>query len=174
MDNHPCRLVLVGAGPDEGALKKLAQDLGVSAQVLFTGYVTPEEIPQYYAAADLFVLPSYSDVWGLVVNEAMVAGLPVIVTRDVGAAEDLVEHGGNGFIVDAKDSSALAKALASLLENQPLRKTMGNASYSRIMTNDMDSRGTSIGPILAIRESKASETRPRPMRRLRTSIRTYS
>ena len=92
---------------------------GLQEKAQFVGYVSPEEALTYYATADLFVLPSITmptgkEPWGLVINEAMNQGLPVIATEAVGAAAGgLVQAGVNGFIVPERDSEAIAQAMAN-------------------------------------------------------------
>ena len=81
----------------------------------FLGFKSPEELAGYYAAADVFVLPTRYDIWGLVVNEAMAKGLPVITTTKCGAGLELVENGVNGWLVEPEDPAALAEAIGKVL-----------------------------------------------------------
>ncbi|MBN1268934.1 MAG: glycosyltransferase family 4 protein [Kiritimatiellae bacterium] len=81
-------------------------------RVHFAGQVDYKDLPAYFAAADVFVLPSRHDGWGVVVNEACAAGLPVITTRAVGAARDLVRDGHNGFVIARDDVKSLAEKMA--------------------------------------------------------------
>ncbi len=104
-------LVLVGDGPEMKTLKALATASAYSADVLFTGLKTSRELIPFYAFAGCFVLPSTREPWGLVVNEAMAAGLPVLVSRACGCALDLVSSGKNGFIFDPADQSSLTEVL---------------------------------------------------------------
>jgi glycosyltransferase involved in cell wall biosynthesis len=85
-------------------------------------------LARYYAAADIFVLPSRSETWGLVINEAMEFGLPIVTTSAVGAAADLVAPGTNGLVVPPDDSNALAGALEQLVCDPGLRRAMGERS----------------------------------------------
>jgi glycosyltransferase involved in cell wall biosynthesis len=82
----------------------------------FPGFKNQSELPAYYAAADVLVLPSESETWGLVVNEAMACGLPAIVSDAVGCAPDLIEEGKTGFTYPVGDVDALAGRLAALAE----------------------------------------------------------
>jgi glycosyltransferase involved in cell wall biosynthesis len=93
-------LVLVGDGPEREALEKESHELRLGGQVNFAGLKTAKETVLYYAFAGCFLLPSMREPWGLVVNEAMASGLPVIVSNRCGCVEDLVEPGGNGFVFD--------------------------------------------------------------------------
>jgi glycosyltransferase involved in cell wall biosynthesis len=107
-------LVIVGAGPLDWDLRGKAQRHIEIGTVVFAGHKMIHELPQYYADAGCFVLPSISEPWGLVVNEAMASGLPVIVSNACGCSDDLVEHEVNGFIVDPKNSTGLAAALTRM------------------------------------------------------------
>lgn len=120
-------LVLVGSGPEEGALRRLADG---DHRILFPGYRDGADKTAWYAAADLFVFPTLHDPWGLVVNEAMAFGLPIIATDAAGCAPDLVQS--NGLVVPAGDVDALADALRQLLADEPLRQEMGQRSRAII------------------------------------------
>ena len=87
-------LLIVGEGPERKSLEKRAQNL---PQVFFLGFHDWNQLPRFYAVADLFVLPSVREPWGLVINEAMASGLPVLATRKVGAAQDLIIEGESGY-----------------------------------------------------------------------------
>jgi glycosyltransferase involved in cell wall biosynthesis len=119
----PGRLVLVGTGSEEARLHQHAD-----GRVRFAGALPQEEVVAAYAAADVFVLPSRSEPWGMVLNEAAAAGLPLVATEDVGAARDLIEDGQSGFRVPAGDEAALARALRSLAEDEPFRLRAGARS----------------------------------------------
>ncbi|MCL4190855.1 MAG: glycosyltransferase family 4 protein [Thermoguttaceae bacterium] len=103
------RLVIVGDGPLRGELEQTARDFGLEDSVLFPGFVQPPAMPEWYAAADLFVLPS-SETWGVVVIEALASGLPVVVSDEVGCHPDVVTE-AVGTVVAARDEAALAGAL---------------------------------------------------------------
>jgi len=100
--------------------------------VVFAGFFNQSELPSVYATCDIFVLPSEDEPWALVVNEVMCAGRPVVTTREVGCARDLVTHAENGFIYRAGDISALASALEILVEEPALRAQMGAAGLRKI------------------------------------------
>ena len=123
-------LVIIGDGSLREPLTGLARELGISANVRFAGYAAPEEALNYYAIADVFVLPSVTtpngkETWGLVVNEAMNQGVPVIATDAVGAAAGgLVQNGVNGFVVAERDSKALAEAIQRIINDDELRLEM--------------------------------------------------
>lgn len=100
--------------------------------VHFVGFKTKEELKKYYLAADLFVLPTREDIWGLVINEAMACGLPIITTNKCIAGLVLVNEGKNGHIVNVEDPKALAEAIEQIMNNAQLRKKMADNSLSII------------------------------------------
>ena len=123
-----CTLLLVGDGELGSDAEALVASKGVP-NVHFAGFLNQSDIPSAYAAADVFVLPSrHSETWGLVVNEAMNFGLPVVVSDKVGCAEDLVAPGRNGFVFPAGDSEALADALRALVGYAERRAQFGERS----------------------------------------------
>jgi glycosyltransferase involved in cell wall biosynthesis len=123
-------LILAGAGSLRHNLEALVQEEGLAQKTRCVGYVSPESAILYYAIADLLVLPSITmptgkEPWGLVVNEAMNQGLPVVATNAVGAAAGgLVQSGVNGFVVPERDSAALAHAIGKILSDSALREKM--------------------------------------------------
>jgi glycosyltransferase involved in cell wall biosynthesis len=121
------RLVLVGDGPDKSRLQQIA---GGNGRIQFPGYLEGAQKSSWYTAADLFVLPTLHDPWGLVVNEAMAFGLPIITTEAAGCAE-LVQE--NGRVVPPNDMPALAAALHDLLSDPAKRATMGQRSRELIV-----------------------------------------
>lgn len=120
-------LAMVGSGELEPQLRRLAADLGL-AGVSFPGFVNQSGLPALYGASDVFVLASQNEPWGLAINEAMCAGLPIVTTDAVGAAADLVRDGVNGAVIPAGDVAALAGALAPMLRDADARRRMGAAS----------------------------------------------
>lgn len=124
-------LLVVGSGEERERLERLAKELGLARSV-FAGFVNQGALPSVLQSADIFVLPSESEPWGLIVNEAMCAGLPVVVTDQVGAADDLVAEGENGYVVPVGGVDALADALRKLASDAGLRRAMGEASRRKI------------------------------------------
>jgi glycosyltransferase involved in cell wall biosynthesis len=106
-------VAVIGTGPLQSAAAKLAADLGVDAR--FVGFHHSATLAQLYQAVDILVLPSNDDPWGLVVNEAMAASLPVIVSDACGCVEDLVSEGSNGYVFRSGDVVHLADCLHSAL-----------------------------------------------------------
>ena len=120
----PWPLAIVGDGPERAALERRAPD-----GVTFAGHVGGDALPAWYGRAGAFVLPSHKDTWGLVVNEAMAAGLPVLVSEGAGCAHDLVEPGRNGFRFTPDAPDELARQLDGLAAlSEDARAAMGRAS----------------------------------------------
>ncbi|HET8899505.1 MAG TPA: glycosyltransferase family 4 protein [Rhodanobacteraceae bacterium] len=124
-------LLLVGTGEMEAALRARVAALNLD-NVVFGGFVNQGELPRVYAAADVFVLPSENEPWGLIVNEVMCAGLPVVVSAEVGCVPDLVKDGGNGRHMRAGDVDSLATALRHILTDEAARRAMGRQSLEMI------------------------------------------
>ena len=120
-------LALVGNGPDRDNYENMIKSKNISG-VQFLGEMGHEQLCRVYAASDIMVLPSRSEPWGFVLNEAMEFGLPLVVTDAVGAGPDLVRPGENGFIVPSGDEGELVKALEKLINDPGLRTSMGEAS----------------------------------------------
>ncbi len=120
-------LVLVGDGPQRRELEDLVKKLALE-QIYFTGPKSWHEVVTYYASADVFVLPSLSEPWGLVVNEAMLCDLPVIVSNRCGCAMDLVREGVNGFVFDPFDSRQLERLMRDFADDNYDLVQMGRRS----------------------------------------------
>lgn len=121
-------LCLVGDGNLKQELQAQVQKLGVQ-DVLFTGYVGFPQNVEYYQMADVFVLPSQHEPWGLVINEAMIMGLPVIVSSKVGCRKDLVQEGKNGFVFEDGN----VEQLTCVMENIMQKDMQELARYSLAM-----------------------------------------
>jgi len=123
------RLALIGFGPLQPALQSEARSLGLGERVHFIGKVPHEEMPDYFAAADVFVLPSIvspsgdTEGLGVVLLEALAAGTPVVASR-VGGIPDIVRDGETGLLVEEKQPEALAKAILQLLEQPALGRRL--------------------------------------------------
>jgi glycosyltransferase involved in cell wall biosynthesis len=124
-------LVIAGDGPLRDTLVERARGIRPGV-VILPGFGQREILAKLYALAEVFVLPTHTDTWGLVVNEAMACGLPVIVTNVAGCARDLVEDGWNGRVVEKGDSVGLKEGLTSLLNNPVIEKQMADHSRQRI------------------------------------------
>lgn len=122
-------LLIVGSGELEEKLRKFVDDNKIQ-DVVFCGFIQKEDLPKVYAVADLFVFPTLGDIWGLVLNEAMSAGLPIITTSAAGASTDLINE--NGFIVPPGDAEALRHKIIEILETEGLGEKMGKNSHELI------------------------------------------
>ena len=124
-------LLFVGSGSEMERLRAYTIQHNLQ-DIYFLGFQNQTMLLQFYAIADVFVLPSENEPWGLVINEAMCAGLPIIATEEIGAVADLVQHGENGFVFQTGDIENLACYLYLLIMNDTLRQRMGQCSLTRI------------------------------------------
>jgi glycosyltransferase involved in cell wall biosynthesis len=121
-------LVFAGEGELRGSLEKYVTEHNIK-NVRFAGFIGQGDIGGYYAAADIFVLPSGpGETWGLVLNEAMCFGLPVIASEIVGSAADLVRPAENGYIFKLGDTTELVGKISTLAEHPDLRRKFGQRS----------------------------------------------
>jgi glycosyltransferase involved in cell wall biosynthesis len=121
-------VVIVGDGEQRRELLSTCEQLRLTDHVLFVGAKPYSELPVYYGLAGAFVHASTTEQWGLVVNEAMASGLPVLVSNRCGCAPDLVEEGRNGFLFDPYDTSSIAGAMYSMAAERTDRANMGRES----------------------------------------------
>lgn len=127
--------VFVGDGELREAVERQLSASGVRGMV--TGFVNQSDLPEWYAAGDVAVLASDFEKWGLVVNEAMACGLPVVVSDLVGCAPDLVREGESGAVFRARDPEALATALRPLVNEPALRTRLGDKARRLIARYDV-------------------------------------
>ena len=153
------QLEIAGAGPEEGALLKAAQDHGVANNVRFLGWRA--DLRQVLGTWDIFVLPSYDEGLPIAVLEAMAEGLPVVATN-VGGVPELVDHGQTGFLVKPGDVTALHSALHGLVTSLELRNQFGNAALIRAQKDF--SIGKMVAEIESIYDSLAGEKIGAPSR----------
>ncbi len=124
-------LVFAGDGVSREELVRQSKRINPGL-VCLNGFAQREDLAAIYALADALVLPTHTDAWGLVVNEAMACGLPIIVSSVAGCSADLVEDGWNGYVVPPKDSEKLSVAMDSLLRQPELKQRMSARSFERI------------------------------------------
>ncbi len=134
-------LVLVGGGSLE---KKVRSGAVRGGRLRLAGRCSQAEVVQWMRSSGVLVLPSTFEPWGLVVNEAMACGLPVVATDAVGAGDDLVEGGANGLIVPAGDTEALARALEALVSDPERRRRMGAVALERIASWTIEREATVV------------------------------
>ncbi|MCX8501306.1 MAG: glycosyltransferase family 4 protein [Alphaproteobacteria bacterium] len=129
---EPAVLVMGGEGGLRTECERLVTELRLSERVKLVGFRGQAELADYYAMASLFVLPSERESWGLVINEAMNAALPIVASDRCGAARDLVRPGKNGFGYRVGEVDRLGKILSLLLGNPLRRAAMGRQSLAMI------------------------------------------
>lgn len=120
-------LIFVGDGRERKMLEAYTTEHKIP-RVIFAGFQNQKDLPKYYSAADIFVLPSHMEQWGVVINEAMYFNNAIIASDHVGGAYDLVRSGKNGFMFPVGDIKALAEKLRRLIENKHLLRNMQNES----------------------------------------------
>lgn len=131
-DSRAWSLVLVGDGPDREALEARAQEADLASAVLIHPFAQYDALPAYYGLADALVLPSLTDQWGLVVNEAMASGLPVLLSDRCGCFDDLLVEGKTGFGFNPADTATIAQRLARMTSGDVDRVEMGAAARELI------------------------------------------
>ena len=137
-------LVVCGDGDLKPSLQRLATELKIDHRVHWPGFVQYPDLPAYYALADGFILASTTEQWGLVVNEAMACGLPVLVSSRCGCAPDLVVEGRNGFTFDPFHLEAIAGAMKRIPADEADRARMGNASLEIISHHGIEAFGKGL------------------------------
>jgi len=125
-------LVMVGDGPLMSDLRREVQKLEISDRVKFLGFVSYSKLPEVYTSSDILAHPAEWEPYGLPVNEAMVCGIPVIVSDRVGAGYDLVENGKTGFIYPVKDIDKLSDLLKLSLSDNLLLDSMGKEAIKKV------------------------------------------
>lgn len=130
-------LLIAGDGELRDELQSLANE-APKGSVHFLGFRGLTELPPLYELCDVFVLPSNTEPWGLVTNEAMTAGRAIIATTEVGSAHDLVRQGENGYIIEPGDIDALSDRLLTLFGDAALCRKMGQKSLEIIGNWDFD------------------------------------
>ena len=130
---------VVGKGSYETKLRDLTRELNLESHVVFAGFVPQDELPLYYWASDVFVMPSRiergsGDVEGFGISflEANVCGKPVVAGRS-GGVEDAVVHGKTGLLVDPESEEVVAEKIIELLTNEKLAATLGSQGRNRIL-----------------------------------------
>ncbi len=127
LKDQPCTLLMVGNGPDEEMLKNMAS---TDPNIRFVGFMNQSQMPMVYRSADVFVLPSVSETWGLGINEAMNCGLAIIASDKVGSAIDLITN--NGYIFEAGNSDMLSVKMKELVQHNNILMEMKEKSIINI------------------------------------------
>jgi glycosyltransferase involved in cell wall biosynthesis len=136
MTRTQVRAIIAGRGPDEGALKKLVQQLGLDQKVELIGFISEDEKRRYYAESlGVFYAP-YNEDYGYVTLEAFFSHKPVITTTDSGGPLEFVEHGINGRVADPTPES-LAREIDFLYSDSSLSRRLGEAGYQKIASMEI-------------------------------------
>lgn len=128
--NSDWGLILLGDGPLKNEINTFISDNNLQNKILLPGFIQQEGIVQYLTASDVFVLPSLSEPWGLVVNEALLCRLPVIVSTKCGCQPELVQEGVNGFSFDPNNQLKLTNLMQGFANGSYNIKSMGEASFA--------------------------------------------
>jgi glycosyltransferase involved in cell wall biosynthesis len=126
-----CQLLIIGGGEQQKNYETMIREEQIH-NVMLLDFVDKEKIWDYYRAAEVFVLPTREDIWGLVINEAMASGLPVITTDMCIAGRELIEEEKQGYIVPVNDVQALHDKMLDILTQEAKRKEMGQRNFEKI------------------------------------------
>jgi glycosyltransferase involved in cell wall biosynthesis len=132
--NPNLRLLIVGSGPDEGHLKRLAQDLHIAEMTIWCGMKFEDSLIEMYNAADIFCICSNYESFSAVTLEAMAVKLPIIATK-VGFLPHLVKENENGFLIESNNIMELKTAILKLAKNKEMRQTLGVANRDNVINN---------------------------------------
>lgn len=154
--SHAWELNCYGAG-SHGDLECLANELKLGDRVNFSAFVGVSGLIEAYQAADIFVLASRSDTYGVVVHEAAACGLPLLISQYCGASEVLVEEGRNGYLIDPENTTSFAKRLGQMIANPEERVEFGQ--YSRQLAEKWDVRRNAANAAEWLKEMLYAQTR---------------
>lgn len=129
MDNQDCGLVMMGDGPLRAEMEQYISENKIE-NIILTGFINQTKVAEYYATADVLVMPSVSETWGLSINEAMNFGLPAIISDNAGSAYDLIHSGKNGYIHPASNMDSLREAMQQFIQ-LPAAERIKMGEYSR-------------------------------------------
>lgn len=156
---QPWDLVVLGDGPLRSRLEEQRAELNLGDVVHFPGFKQYNQLPAFYAAAKVFVHPSTTEPWGLVVNEAMASSLPVLVSNRSGCAADLVQNGVNGFTFDPEDTSTLANLLSRMSLGSFDLEAMGRQSSNLIQRWGTSSFSSGLRSAVRVAHGQAKRVR---------------
>jgi glycosyltransferase involved in cell wall biosynthesis len=131
-DEPDWALHLVGAGPLREELEATTTAAGKEANFRFHGLRPPADVAELLGVANGFVLPTKREAWGLVINEAMACGVPVVTSPWAGATRDLITHGLTGYVVEPNDTRSLATVMSRLVSGDPVCAAVGQAGAEAI------------------------------------------
>jgi len=140
--NNNWKLSIVGKGEDEDKLVDLVKNLNLKNNVIFEGFKQKDQIINYYSQSDVFLMPSYSEVWGLVLNEALASGLFCLSSKYAGATIDLIEEGKNGYSIDSLIIEDIEEKITKTFQlniNKKLIKDSFDVNYENEANKIIDS-----------------------------------
>jgi len=140
--------VLVGAGYMSGDIEQISQSLGIADQVSYAGQIPHEDIGRFYRESDVFIFPSFDDIWGMVVLEAMACGKPVLCSQYAGARE-LITETENGFVIDPNDVETIARYMEQFIRNPAMSAKMGDKARERISSYTPESAVAMLADVVA-------------------------
>ncbi len=144
-DQNAWDLVICGSGSEKDNVQQLIAERGLREAVHLPGFLTYEQIANWYGLAGAFVHPAFAEQWGLVINEACAAGLPILCSDTVGACSSLVKDGRNGFSFDPQQTAEIAQALVSIHEmSEGDRIQMGQISQKLVAQFSSDQFGEGL------------------------------
>jgi glycosyltransferase involved in cell wall biosynthesis len=152
-------VVCAGSGPEEATIRARAEALGVPLRML--GFVNQSELPGLYAASDVLALASDSETWGLVVNEAMAAGVPAVVSDAVGCVDDMIEQGLTGYSFPCGDVPALAAALDRAQDLRALPECQAALARKTVQHSPKTAAEATVNAVLQMGKAATSAARPR-------------
>jgi len=132
LKNNNWGLILLGDGPQKSDAQSYILEKQVKDSIFLPGFIQQKDIVKYFAVADVFILPSLSEPWGLVVNEAMLCKLPVVVSTYCGCQPELVKEGINGFSFNPHNATELTKIMQGFIDNKHDIASMGAAGFKLI------------------------------------------
>lgn len=159
-----CSLVLVGEGAEREHLESYVCELGLS-DVCFAGPRTGSELLEFYAMADLYVQPSLCEPWGIVILEAVAAGLPVVATDCCGAAADLLREGENAILVPPGNPEVLEKAISEILGDESYQKNAARSAARIVAKFGFKKRIENFGKLLEVLMSETNTELPMKSRK---------
>lgn len=129
--------VVVGKGKSKAGLEILAQELGIAEKVIFTGFISEEDLPFIYKLSSCFIIASIAELLSLVTLQAMASGLPIIAAN-AGALSELVNDGVNGFLFESGDIDTIAQCICTVITKDELNKSMGKKNLEYILKHDIN------------------------------------
>jgi len=137
LDSTDAHLVICGAGREKENIEALVKRLGLSENVTFTGFLSHNEFPDVYSLADLFAIPSESELQSIVTMEALASGLPVVASNK-DALPELVKNPENGFLFEPGSTDTLSEKIIEILSDDTLRRRMGQASLEIVQQHSIE------------------------------------